>query len=105
MKKTILFLLLLSGCEFFQTRGEPVKHVAPYSFSPRQVAADQYELSIVGQPGVEIKTLKDAFRAKGVELCKGRLYLLRGMKEQCNETKNAYALHGLIDCVALDYFK
>jgi len=104
MKKAILLVLLLSGCEFLEAHNHSQK-VEPYKVTSRKTAPGQYELDMNGEPGVEVEILKTAFKTKGTELCNDKVYLLRGMREESDPAQKRHDLHGIVDCVDLDYFK
>lgn len=122
MKKYLVLLLLLSGCDsmadfqkqFGASSPAAAKKAAEkpgtlsesaYSYSSKPVGPDQYEIAMDGKPGVKVEMLKMAFKTKGSELCGSKVYLLRGMREESDPAHEHHRLNGLVDCVGLDYFK
>lgn len=66
MKKFILLFLpvFLIACAEEKPRG-------PWEISHKKIDADNYEVTIVGEPGVSKKKLMDAMDKKNRELCGG----------------------------------
>jgi hypothetical protein len=101
MNLSLLFLLLpLCACAALNQASLS----APYTMQSRSVGDDAYELVIDGKRGIEKEQLKGFFQVHGKELCRDRVYLLRGMREESLPDENRYVLRGLVDCVGEDYF-
>lgn len=104
-----LFLLLaLPGCALLKPQAQVD---LPYEHSVRETAPDAFELAMQGERGFGMEPLKAAFQARGKALCPGKVYLLRGMREESYQEASTagdgdrHALLGQIECVGLDYFE
>jgi hypothetical protein len=88
MKRLLAFpLFLLSAC------------AAPYEYSSRETATDEYEIVIKATGDNEIVALKKYFVSKGDELCHRRIFRLRGLREDMYFDPPAQQLTGQIECM------
>ena len=100
MKKIIPFLFLLSACSLLNQQ----ETTESYKVSSKPIGEGEYEVVMHGKSGVPKDELKRAFKVYGSEICTGKVYLLRGMREEYDTRNDSYMLKGQADCVDLSYF-
>ncbi|MFW0777301.1 MAG: hypothetical protein ACN2B6_06245 [Rickettsiales bacterium] len=100
MRKIILLLFLLPACSLLNQQ----KTTESYDVSSKPLGEGEHEIVMHGKSGVPKDELKRAFKVHGSEICTGKVYLLRGMREEYDTRNDSYMLKGQADCVELSYF-